>query len=228
MLQQFISFIPSGYGTIFPVTDGGRTLFVFYALVGIPLALIFLTLIGDALTSLLDWALSPLSKKLGADSIWYRVIAFTVAILIALIFFIFIPAAIFFMIETWTYGEAVYFTFVTLTTVGFGDFVPAQSTETVESGVLRGLYTVANALWIWLGLAMIALIITEIQKLITAIGDASKKNLKKGHEKLKSKLKRDVEKQELSQVAEDNAEKEGREGESPEGESNKDEVSGVS
>lgn len=40
--------------------------------------------------------------------------------------FFFIPAAIFQAIEDWTYLEAWYYTVVTLTTVGFGDFVPGK------------------------------------------------------------------------------------------------------
>lgn len=38
-------------------------------------------------------------------------------------FFIFIPACLFVLFEDWDYDIAVYYAFVTLTTIGFGDYV---------------------------------------------------------------------------------------------------------
>lgn len=40
---------------------------------------------------------------------------------------IFIPSAIFHAVEGWTFLECVYYCIVTLTTVGFGDFVAGNS-----------------------------------------------------------------------------------------------------
>lgn len=42
----------------------------------------------------------------------------------AIIVFIFIPAIFFTYFEDWDYSISVYYAFVTLTTIGFGDFVP--------------------------------------------------------------------------------------------------------
>lgn len=46
-------------------------------------------------------------------------------ILVALILLVMslIPAGIFAAIEGWSYGDAVYYTIITMTTIGFGDFV---------------------------------------------------------------------------------------------------------
>nr|CAD7260803.1 unnamed protein product [Timema shepardi] len=43
--------------------------------------------------------------------------------------FIFLPAGAFVYFENWTYDEAVYYAFVTLTTIGFGDFVAVIFTK---------------------------------------------------------------------------------------------------
>lgn len=40
-----------------------------------------------------------------------------------IIVFIFLPAGIISFFEEWTFDESVYFTFVTLTTIGYGDYV---------------------------------------------------------------------------------------------------------
>lgn len=39
-------------------------------------------------------------------------------------FFIFLPACLFSYFEDWPYIRSVYYAFVTLTTIGFGDYVP--------------------------------------------------------------------------------------------------------
>jgi hypothetical protein len=43
--------------------------------------------------------------------------------------FVLIPSYLFHLIEGWTYGEAVYYCFITLFTVGFGDFIPGYATS---------------------------------------------------------------------------------------------------
>lgn len=42
------------------------------------------------------------------------------------IVFLLLPAAVFSSVEGWTYGEAVYYAFVTLSTIGFGDFISGR------------------------------------------------------------------------------------------------------
>lgn len=44
-------------------------------------------------------------------------------ILVGVVLFLLIPGLCFMLVENWTYGEAVYYCFITLTTIGFGDFV---------------------------------------------------------------------------------------------------------
>ena len=44
-------------------------------------------------------------------------------VLVGAVFFLVLPAFSFTIKEEWTYGEAIYYCFVTLTTIGFGDFV---------------------------------------------------------------------------------------------------------
>lgn len=69
-------------------------------------------------------------------------------------------------VESWTYGESIYFCFVTLTTVGFGDFIPGEEDDTP----LILLYTLCIAVWMVVGLAWLALLLTQIQNLLKKIG----------------------------------------------------------
>ena len=46
-------------------------------------------------------------------------------------FFIFIPAVFIMIFEDWDYEVAVYYAFVTLTTIGFGDYVAGKHRTTI-------------------------------------------------------------------------------------------------
>ena len=86
-----------------------------------------------------------------------------------LILFIFFPSLIFYGIEDWTYGEAIYYCFVTLTTVGFGDFVPAQQSGSDS----QGIYRICTAAWIIFGLAWLSLLLARIQGALEKTGSKS-------------------------------------------------------
>lgn len=137
---------------------------MFYAIIGIPLALIFLTMIGNIIDAWVDRALRPIERRWGP--LVSRAVGSIALILTVLIFFMLIPAIIFSSIETWSYRESVYYTVVTLTTVGFGDFVPAGS---ISDDDVSGLYKLISAVWLWIGLALVAALISQIQDMIKSM-----------------------------------------------------------
>lgn len=154
----------TGYGSIAPETDSGRGVFIPYALIGIPLTLIFLGFLGQILNKGVDRATRCIKRRVTFDGAQILIIS-----TIGLVNFIFIPAIIFAVIDGWTYFEAVYFTFVSLTTVGFGDFVPTAP------NAFSGLYRFSLICWLFLGLAFIALIIAQTQERIENVRESVKK-----------------------------------------------------
>ena len=155
---------PIGYGSIAPETDGGRGFFIPYALVGIPLTLVFLGFLGQILNKGVDRATKCLGRRVTFD--WAQLLIISA---VGLVGFILIPAIIFAVIDGWTYFEAIYFTFVSLTTVGFGDFVPTTP------GTFSGLYRFSLICWLFFGLAFIALIIAQTQERIENVRENVKK-----------------------------------------------------
>lgn len=153
-----------GYGHISPITAGGRVFTIFYALMGIPLTAFFLLLIGQKL----HIPLKSLKKKV----FWEKhkkiekVLKSILVALLGLTVLLFLPAVLFRRLEGWTYLEGVYFGVITLTTIGFGDFVP-------ENRLVA--YRLFCAIWIYVGLAWVSMILTDvsdyIQKTDNKIGD---------------------------------------------------------
>ena len=71
-----------------------------------------------------------------------------------------VPAAIFMHLEDWDFGDSLYYTLITLTTIGFGDMVPDKDTNThIDTELLRWVYLVGVILWILLGMGFILAVI---------------------------------------------------------------------
>ncbi|XP_073969036.1 TWiK family of potassium channels protein 18 isoform X3 [Rhodnius prolixus] len=77
----------------------------------------------------------------------------TVAIVILLIY-IFMGAAVFYIWETdWTFFDAFYFVFISMSTIGFGDLVPANQ-----------MYMMASIVYLAFGLALTSMCINVVQE----------------------------------------------------------------
>ena len=87
-----------------------------------------------------------------------------------------LPAAVFSSIErNWSYTEALYFSVVTLTTVGFGDYVPARQMS--YSGTARIAYDICFSIWLFVGMAYIALLLSQIGEVVKTTEDNVVKQL---------------------------------------------------
>jgi hypothetical protein len=129
----------AGYGNLAPTNMLGRVLMIFYALVGIPMNGILLAQLGEFFGQVFVTAVrkyksykqnqNEYSKK-SLTSLEKRRAGLAMQIFMYLlpgfVMFIFFPAFLFSYYEGWTYDEAVYYAFVTLTTIGFGDYVAGR------------------------------------------------------------------------------------------------------
>jgi len=70
-------------------------------------------------------------------------------------------AAMFGVWENWEPMEAAYFCFVTISTIGFGDFVPGAAEGILQKG--DALQMIIDGIYIVLGLAMISMAFDLIQ-----------------------------------------------------------------
>lgn len=128
LVSSIIWYFP-GYGHIVPLTSQGKAFTIVFAILGIPFTLIFLTAVVQRLLEptckLLSFFFSCLGEKW--KPFWIRLIHLTFMSTFFIVFFIMAPAAIFMKIEeTWNYLDGIYFVFISLTTIGLGDYIPGD------------------------------------------------------------------------------------------------------
>ncbi|XP_055492314.1 potassium channel subfamily K member 16 [Leucoraja erinacea] len=143
-----------GFGNLSPSTVGGQVFCVFYALFGVPLNLIFLKHLGGSMNGhlkRLERNAQQSRNSRQAMKILTVTFFFTFGTVIILVF----PPLIFSYVEDWTYGESFYFAFITLSTIGFGDYVVGTDPDKHYIPIYRSLAGV----WIVVGLAWMALLL---------------------------------------------------------------------
>ncbi|XP_055862163.1 potassium channel subfamily K member 18-like [Biomphalaria glabrata] len=119
-----------GYGNLAPLTDEGRVVTIWYSLIGIPLTLLYLTRMGAIMAKVFKLTYNKICafscRKIRPAKDYSdtskRVPVFVT--LIVLIAYVAAGAVLFQVLEKrWDFINSAYFCFVTLSTIGHGDFV---------------------------------------------------------------------------------------------------------
>lgn len=177
-----------GYGHIAPSTDLGRGMTIVYALIGIPIFLLLLTESGQLLARVLNyiWAyVHRLYLKTTSGLTWWHKcckrqisedcehpviqsfddhkddrldLPLSVA-LIVLITYMIVGAHVYNLWEEeWTFFESFYFVFISMSTIGFGDYIPTHP-----------IYMMTTILYLMFGLALMAMCINVMQMKLSEI-----------------------------------------------------------
>ncbi|KAI7804366.1 putative potassium channel subfamily K member 2 [Triplophysa rosa] len=164
-----------GFGNISPHTEGGRIFCIIYALLGIPLFGFLLAGVGDQLGTIFGKGIAKVEKmfvKWNVSQTKIRVTSTVLFILFGCLLFVAIPALIFQHIEGWSTLESIYFVVITLTTIGFGDFVAGGS----EIEYLD-YYKPLVWFWILVGLAYFAAVLSMIGDWLRVISKKTKEEV---------------------------------------------------
>jgi len=164
-----------GYGNITPRTVGGKVFTVFYVCLGIPLFIVFAFALGRPISRLVRFLEKHICGNCSLDDpttigqrnpkrsregntmlrrMWVYLVRVLVLFVVGVSFFVLIPAAIFTAIELWSYGDSVYFCFVSVLSIGFGDFVPADA----AAQNYRNWYRLCVAFWMYLSVAFFVVV----------------------------------------------------------------------
>ncbi|KAE8749110.1 hypothetical protein FOCC_FOCC004279 [Frankliniella occidentalis] len=173
-----------GYGNLAPTTTLSRLLMILYALVGIPMNGILLKSLADYFGHFVSssyTSASPTAQRPSPDATLclslsdlqflrardkYRAhrhdgmsLAGSILMYFCLGFFVFIisPSFLFMYFEGWAFDEAIYYAFVSLTTIGFGDLVAGQ--DPYKTDVSYILYKVFLIVWLVFGLGYLFMVL---------------------------------------------------------------------
>ncbi|KAL1512700.1 hypothetical protein ABEB36_002247 [Hypothenemus hampei] len=142
-----------GYGHSTPVTAGGKAFCMAYAMIGIPLGLIMFQSIGERLNKAASIIIRQIKKYMKCDKVEATEMNLMFATGMLSTIIITTGAAVFSRYEGWTYFDSFYYCFVTLTTIGFGDYVALQNDNAL---INKPGYVTLSLVFILFGLAVVA------------------------------------------------------------------------
>ncbi|XP_055053016.2 LOW QUALITY PROTEIN: potassium channel, subfamily K, member 7 [Misgurnus anguillicaudatus] len=153
----------TGYGTTMPLSDEGRAFCVVYCLVGIPITLLLLSCLTHAL---LPWTthtpIQNLQVYWGLSHNHAALLHCSVLTLCTATLFFLLPAGALCLLENdWSYLESLYFCFISLSTIGLGDYLPGR---TKSQATLQGL-EFATSCYLIVGLIMLLVVLESIWEL---------------------------------------------------------------
>lgn len=105
---------------------------MFYAALGIPLTLVMFQTLGERINSLVRFLLRRAKQGLGLRQAEVSLGNMVLTGLLSCACMLCVGAAIFSHFEGWSFFHACYYSFVTLTTIGFGDFVALQKQDALQ------------------------------------------------------------------------------------------------
>ena len=150
-----------------PITTWGRTFCIVYALFGIPIAGLMLKSIGEKVAEIIPEVLMSVEKRLlRRDEPANIHMKTTIVVFVIMAVLLLTLAAFAHAYEGWTFFEGFYFAFITLSTIGFGDFVPLHPADTTKhNGLHTVLFTVLTFVYITIGLAIVSTALLSISRL---------------------------------------------------------------
>ncbi|XP_051578385.1 potassium channel subfamily K member 5-like [Myxocyprinus asiaticus] len=163
-----------GYGNIAPKTPFGRVFCIFYGLFGVPLCFTWISELGKFFGGRAKHLGQYLTKK-GVTLRKTQFICTTIFLFWGMLVHLVIPPFVFMSQEGWTYIEGLYFSFVTLTTIGFGDLVAGVD----PNADYPTLYRCFVEVWIYLGLAWLSLFFNWKVRMVVEAHKALKKRRKR-------------------------------------------------
>ncbi|KAK9694152.1 Ion channel [Popillia japonica] len=127
-----------GYGHVTPLSRSGKVFCIIYAMCGIPLTL--------------HWLLKQLGNVY--QPLHIKLLHLIAIVIVLLFFFLVMPAFIFASIEPdWDFLDSFYYCFISLTTIGLGDYIPGDNRNQQN----RALYKILTSCYLVIGLTFMML-----------------------------------------------------------------------
>ncbi|OXB63452.1 hypothetical protein ASZ78_008868 [Callipepla squamata] len=152
VVHFFLEAVVKGYGHAAPGTDAGKAFCMFYAVLGIPLTLVMFQSLGERMNTFVKYLLKRIKKCCGMRSTEVSMENMVTVGFFSCMGTLCIGAAAFSQYEEWSFFHAYYYCFITLTTIGFGDYVALQTKGALQK---KPLYVAFSFMYILVGLTVI-------------------------------------------------------------------------
>ncbi|XP_028902838.1 potassium channel subfamily K member 5 [Ornithorhynchus anatinus] len=170
-----------GYGNVSPKTPAGRLFCIFYGLFGVPLCLTWISALGKFFGGRAK-RLGQFLTKRGVSLRKAQITCTAIFIVWGVLVHLVIPPFVFMVTEGWDYIEGLYYSFITISTIGFGDFVAGVNPD----ANYHALYRYFVELWIYLGLAWLSLFVNWKVSMFVEVHKAIKKRRRRRKESFES------------------------------------------
>ena len=135
---------------------------IIFTLVGIPMTAVLLTAIVERMLGVVEIIEDFMSRHYltqpNLPKSFLRAVNVSLLAILIVTFILLLPALFFSLTEDWGYFNSLYFCFITLTTVGLGDYTPGDGEKWLGSKY-RNVYKVLCVLYFLIGLSFMVLVL---------------------------------------------------------------------
>ncbi|XP_017085622.1 open rectifier potassium channel protein 1 [Drosophila eugracilis] len=160
-----------GYGNISPTTFAGRMIMIAYSVIGIPVNGILFAGLGEYFGRTFEAIYRRYKKyKMSTDMHYVPpqlglITTVVIALIPGIALFLLLPSWVFTYFEDWPYSISLYYSYVTTTTIGFGDYVPTfGANQPKEFGGWFVVYQIFVIVWFIFSLGYLVMIMTFITR----------------------------------------------------------------
>ncbi|GAU97262.1 hypothetical protein RvY_08589 [Ramazzottius varieornatus] len=132
-----------GYGQVPPLSYGSKAFAICFCTLGVPFTLILLKTITEKLMDMTSQFLEYLNRRLGHlyrpvhIRLLHAVLITTTCVLLVFL----LPAAVFSAVEPeWTFLDSLYYSYMTVTTIGVVDVLPSSRIQNVEAEAVYKIF----------------------------------------------------------------------------------------
>nr|XP_012145299.1 PREDICTED: TWiK family of potassium channels protein 7 [Megachile rotundata] len=144
-----------GYGTLVPQTPWGKAVTVIYAVLGIPLYVLYFLNMGKVLAQTFRWLYTWLHECTGKRKPGQRITVPSTACLWVIFAYVLAGSIMFAEWEGWDYLDSAYFCVTSLCKIGMGDLVPGWTHGDLTADGQTKL--IINFVYLLLGMGLIAM-----------------------------------------------------------------------
>lgn len=153
-----------GYGHVSPLSPTGKIFCIFFAMFGIPLTLVMISACVERLLTISAKVFDRMKKMpVFKDDLSLATYSHLGLVFMVVLFgFFLLPAVVFSSIEPeWGFMDALYYCFISLTTIGLGDYIPGDN----EKQSFKTIYKIATTFYLITGIMFVMLLLNVVTQI---------------------------------------------------------------